>query len=130
MGRAHFGVTSHVGKRAITLLLRGVPASTEIPFLIESWLRVLQTGLTCYCGSGPVSSNGAENRVKASSLLNRFSILLKNKKYMGGRNPASLRVTVAVRLRSHRKRPLRRHGDQRATFMQAIGFISLMIDGV
>ena len=78
----------------------------------------------------PVSSNGAENRVKASSLLNRFSILLKNKRYMDGRNPASLRVTVAVRLCSHRKRPLRRHGDQRATFMQAIGFISLMIDGV
>jgi hypothetical protein len=78
----------------------------------------------------PVSSNGAENRVKASSLLNRFSILLKSKRYMDVRKPASLRVTVAVRLRSHRKRPRRRHGDQRATFMQAIGFISLMIDGV
>jgi len=49
MGRAHVGVTSHVGKRAITRLLRGVPASTEIPFLIESWLRVLHTGFTCYC---------------------------------------------------------------------------------
>jgi len=47
MGRAHVGVTSHVGKRAITLLLRGVPASTEILLLIESWWRVLHTGLTC-----------------------------------------------------------------------------------
>jgi hypothetical protein len=90
----------------------------------EAWVRSRWRCLQ------PVSSNGAENRVKASSLLNRFSILLKNKKYMGWRNPASRRVTVAVRLRSHRKRPLRRHGDQRATFMQAIGFISLMIDGV
>ena len=81
-------------------------------------------------GKRPVSSNGAENRVKASSLLNRFFILLKNKRYMDRRNPASLHVTVAVRLRSHRKRPRRRHGDQRATFMQAIGFIYLMIDGV
>jgi hypothetical protein len=30
MGHAHFGVTSHLGKLAITLLLRGVPASTEM----------------------------------------------------------------------------------------------------
>jgi hypothetical protein len=30
MGRAYFGVTSHLLKLAITLLLRGVPASTEM----------------------------------------------------------------------------------------------------
>jgi len=30
MGHAHFGVTSHLGKLAITLLLRGVPASMEM----------------------------------------------------------------------------------------------------
>ena len=63
-----------------------------------------------------MSSNGAENRVKASSLLNRFSILLKNKGHMDERHLAPLCVTVTVRLRSHRKRPLKRHGDQHATF--------------
>jgi len=65
------------------------------------------------------TSNGAKNRVKASSLLNRFSILLKNTRntrHMDERHLAPLCVTVTVRLRSHRKRPLKCHGDQHTTF--------------
>jgi hypothetical protein len=77
---------------------------------IDDLARMINEGFKTTTSKRPVSSNGAENRGKASSLLNRFSILLKNKKYVGGRNPASRRVTVAVRLRSHRKRPRRRHG--------------------
>ena len=56
------------------LIVIGTPTpETSVTVIWNAWYR-------------PVSSNGAENRVKASSLLNRFSILLKNKGYMDERH--------------------------------------------
>jgi hypothetical protein len=59
----------------------------------------------------PVSSNGAENRAKAFSLLNRTSILLKNKRHMDEKIRFPLGVTVTARRCLHRKFLRRRVGE-------------------
>ena len=78
----------------------------------------------------PVSSNGAENRVKASSLLNMFSILLKNKRYMDEEIwlPGVLQsLCGCVRTESALSSAME---ISLQPFMQAIVFTSLVTDDV
>jgi len=77
-----------------------------------------------------LSSNGAENWANASSLLDRLSILLK-KKHIRTRVMQLPHLLQGHRLAKQApKTPPRRHSEQCATFMQAIVFISLVIDGL
>jgi hypothetical protein len=77
-----------------------------------------------------LSSNGAENRVNASSLLDRLSILL-GKKHIGTRVMPLPHVLQGHRLAEPApKSPPRRHGEQRATLMQVMVFIFFVPEDV
>src|SRR5262244_1666212 len=103
-------------------------ATYDLPAIGRKRRRVPNAHAMSRCWG--LSSNGAENRVKASSLLDRLSILLKKRRIgtRGMQLPHGLpgRCEAAPAPKS----PPRRHGEQCATFVQAIVFIFVMNERV